>query len=496
MKKIIKDILDENKMNYIGKPGFPDIGYRKDENEYSDAVKEIEKAWYYYDTTLYTFENDNNITKLGTGNPLNYKPFPYAIRYLKRKLHNNLYEYPPVLGDEKSRKIIASYLKKIGYPQNIDDNNIIVTCSTTHGFYLILKSIFREYDTIIMTAPNYGLFAFMPERLNINVEVIKLDEEDNYLINSKKLDELIKHINNKLSKKYKNLNYTPRVKAFLNINPHNPLGTVMSKKNISILNNLSKVCKNNNIFIIDDLIYRDLCYDRNNMAMPMGTIPEFFDNTISLYGLSKSYGMANTRSGFIVANKDIIRILRNNLFYVMDSSSYIQSNLLAGTYNNYKIRNISYNRYFNKIIKKYIYNRDLVIAMIDGIDSINYSKYQKIIKKRILKISKEKHILDGIPYATVKLIPESGYFMLIDFTNISKYCNIKTEKELLKYLYLKCNVKFLVGQSFSWPNKNEIIIRISYSLNEKDLIIAFSKINLAIKEITNYETNRNNCQSQ
>ena len=134
--------------------------------------------------------------------------------------------------------------------------------------------------------------------------------------------------------------------------------------------------------------------------------------------------------------------------------------------------------------------------MIDGIDSINCSKYQKIIKKRILKISKEKHILDGIPYATVKLIPESGYFMLIDFTNISKYCNIKTEKELLKYLYLKCNVKFLVGQSFSWPNKNEIIIRISYSLNEKDLIMSFFKINLAIKEITNYETNRNNCQSQ
>ena len=494
MKKIIKSILDEKKVKYIGKPGFPDIGYRDDGTDYSPAVKEIEKAWYYYDTTLYTWNNDyGEVIKLNTGNPLDYKSFPYAISYLKKKLNNKLYKYPSVLGDEKERSLIVDYLKKNNYPKNIDSENIIITCSTTYGFYLILKSIFREYDVVIMTAPNYGLFAFMPERLNINVEVIELSEKDNYLINPQKLDKFIKDINVKLAKKYKHLDYVPRVKAFLNINPHNPLGTVMSEKNNDLLIKLANVCKKNNIFVIDDLIYRDLCYDRDNLAKPMATIDNFFDNVISLYGLSKSYGMASTRSGFIVANNDIIRVLRNNLFYIMDSSSYLQSVLLAGTYNNYKLRNICYKYYFKKIIKKYEFNMYLVIALVEGIHSINESKYYCKVLKKIKHF--DNKLLEGIPYVKVKIIPQSGYFMLIDFTKTSMYCNINSEEELLKYLYEKCGIKFLVGKSFSWPNRNEIIVRISYSLSINELLIGFSRINLAIREKLDYETNRGNSKS-
>lgn len=79
--------------------------------------------------------------------------------------------------------------------------------------------------------------------------------------------------------------------------------------------------------------------------------------------------------------------------------------------------------------------------------------------------------------------------MLIDFTEIKKYSKIKTEKELLNYLYQKCGTKFLVGQSFSWPNENEIIIRITYSLENEELVKAFSEINKAVKELIKNETN-------
>ena len=496
MKAIIKEILDENNMQYTGKPGFPDIGHRQDRLAYSPSVKEIEEAWYFYDTTLYTFEQDNkNIIKLGSGNPIDSKPFPYAIKNLRKGLRQKLYEYPSVLGEEKSRNEIIAYLKQNGYPQDLNNENIIVTCSTTEGFYLILKSIFREYDTIIMTAPNYGLFAFMPERLNINVETIPLEETENYLINPKRLDEYIKRINRELKKKYKDLAYVPRVKAFLNINPHNPLGTVMSGKNIKLLKELANICIKNDIFLIDDLIYRDIGYDRNNLAKPMATIDNFFDYTISRYGLSKSYGMANTRSGFVVANSHIIRALRNNLFYIMDSSSLLQSKLLSGTYNNRKLRDISYQIYFNKLIKNYIINRDLVIALVTGIDSIKNSKYYSKIKRIISRYTNDKRIHEGIPYAKIKLVPVSGFFMLIDFTELKKHSNIKTEEALLKYLYLNCGVKFLIGKSFSWPNKDEIIARITYSLKQKELLLAFTSINIKIRELIINETNRSNNKS-
>ena len=484
---IIKSLIVEHPEIEKAKKGFPNIGKRNDKKEFSSAVKKIEEAWYYYDTDLYKLKASKEVIKLGNGNPLKYSAFKPAIKYLKKQLSEPLFEYAAAAGNEKHRDMLAKYLIKEGFPNYLNYNNVIITDSTTAGFYLILKAIFRPYDAIVMTGPNYGLFAFMPERLDVSVEVINLDSKDDYKINPDKLNNKIKEINAKLEKKYHNkLDYIPRVRAFLNINPHNPLGTVLSKKDINLLNRLGKVAIDNNIFIIDDLIYRDLTYDRNNIAKPIGTIKKYFDNSISLFGLSKSYGLAQTRTGFIAANEKVIRLLRDNVFYIMDSASILQSSLLAGTYNDSVSRYKEYNRYFNKLISKYELNCYLCIAMINGINDIKntkyYSKVLKILKKRITdKIQLEK-VLEGIKMAKIVKVPESGFFLLIDFTSLKKCGKIKTEKELLDLLYERCGTKFLIGQSFSWPNKNDIIVRITYSLDINVLIEALSNINLVLRE--------------
>ena len=138
-----------------------------------------------------------------------------------------------------------------------------------------------------------------------------------------------------------------------------------------------------------------------------------------------------------------------------------------------------------------------MVSMIDGINSITIKKYAKKIKRDIHKIVKDKkieYIFEGIPYTHVKIIPQAGYFLLVDFTELSMHSNIKTEEQLLKLLYTKCGSKFLIGQSFSWPNEKEIIARFSFSLSKKEIINILSKINLVIREVVN-ETNRNNSKS-
>ena len=54
--------------------------------------------------------------------------------------------------------------------------------------------------------------------------------------------------------------------------------------------------------------------DENNLAKPMATIPGMFRNTITLLGLSKSYGMASLRAGFLIADEIIIRETINRIF--------------------------------------------------------------------------------------------------------------------------------------------------------------------------------------
>ena len=337
----------------------------------------------------------------------------------------------------------------------------------------------------------------MPERLNISVELIPLKKENNYKLDPIELKNKIEEINNSLKDKYNNLGYTPKVRGFLNINPHNPLGTVLSQKDSKLLNEIGEICKDNNIFIIDDLIYRDLSYDRTNLAKPIGTIHKYFDNTISLFGLSKSYGLAQTRSGFICANEVVIRLLRDNLFYIMDSASILQSSLLSGAYQNTEKRNIVYKEYFYKVIRKYLYNLHLCKALIDGIDSINTTPYYEEVLSDLSRYFTHDElfkIIKGMKGAKTILEPESGFFLLVDFAELKNNGIINTEKELLTYFYEKCGVKFLVGQSFSWPNKDELVARITYSFEPEVLIKALGKMSLTLRGGI-YETDRSNIKS-
>ena len=80
-----------------------------------------------------------------------------------------------------------------------------------------------------------------------------------------------------------------------------------------------------------------------------------FRNTISLFGLSKSYGLASLRAGFIVADEIIIREVINRIFQEMDSAPDIVGRALVGAFNTSKERDIIYKEYFTELRNKYIY---------------------------------------------------------------------------------------------------------------------------------------------
>ncbi|MEG0995081.1 MAG: aminotransferase class I/II-fold pyridoxal phosphate-dependent enzyme, partial [Bacilli bacterium] len=256
---------------------------------------------------------------------------PTLNSMLKCILGKNMYQYPYSEGSDNVRTALLNYIEQEGFlntqPYDYEDidakglsiNNLTLTVSTSHAFELVLDVIARPYDVVIMTGPNYGLFSFKPERINVDVEIIDLEKEDNYLINPDKLNKFIKTINNRLKNKYPSLDYTPKVIAYVNGNPCNPTGKVMGNKQLNILKNLVDVCVSNDVFIIDDLIYRDITYDASNIAIPLATIPGAFKNTISLFGLSKSYGLASLRAGFVVADEVIIREIINRVFQQIDA---------------------------------------------------------------------------------------------------------------------------------------------------------------------------------
>lgn len=484
--------------------GLPEVGGRYDGDSFNPTVQEIADAIEYYGFEV----RDDDITTvpdidLGSGNPTKYPPFPMAIDEMKKSLDSYMYKYPYTEGSDEIRKVLLDYIEKEGFinttPYNysdIDDkglcvHNITFLPSTSIAFNMVVSLISKPGDVVLVTGPNYGLFTIRAERAGAEVEVLPLSKEDCWLVNPEKLANKIDEINESLQKVYnRRKGYIPRVVAFVNANPNNPTGKVMGEKNADLLKEIGEVCLKRGVFIIDDLVYRDLTFDPQNIAKPIATIPGMFRNTISLFGLSKSYGMASLRAGFVVADEVIIRELINRIFQGMDSAPDIVGRALAGAFNVRPERDSIYQDYFSKLRTIYQEKYQLLKTLVEGIDSINNSSLKNRIRSKIenqITDSKLlKQVLKGLPYTKFpdNLEPESGFFAILDFTKVRgmKYNNtiINTERDLLAFFYRTYRTRFLVGQSISWPYPNELVGRVTFAIEDNLIISALSQMNQSL----------------
>lgn len=499
----IDRLLRENPSLGERRFGLPYIGNRLDGEKFNPTVQSIADAIDFYGYEV----RDELITEipdidLGGGNPLNYKPFPLSIEEMKKSLDSdNLYRYPYTEGDDAVRKELLKYIEKEGFindtPYSYSDidekglsiHNITFMPSTSIIFNIIINIISKPGDVVLVPGPNYGLFIIRAERAGAEVEIIPLEKEDNFLANPKKLAAKIDDINESLQKVYnRRKGYVPRVVAYLNANPNNPTGKVMGEKQSELLKEIGEVCLKRGVFVIDDLVYRDITFDGENIAKPIATIPGMFRNTISLFGLSKSYGLASLRAGFIVADEIIIREVINRIFQEMDSSPDIVGRALLGAFNTSKKREIVYKEYFTDLREKYIYKYNLLKALVLGIDSVD-NKFKDKIYNTVKSILKEDTdvVLKGLPYVEFpkNLEIESGFFVILDFTKIKgmKYKGetINTERDLLKFFYKTCRIRFLVGQSISWPYSDELVGRITTALPDEKIITSLKSMHFALK---------------
>ncbi len=89
---------------------------------------------------------------------------------------------------------------------------------------------------------------------------------------------------------------TPRTRAVVTVSPNNPTGAVYPADALRAVNTL---CRERGLFHIHDEAYEYFTYDQAVHFSP-GSITGAAPYTISLYSMSKAYGMASWRVGYMV----------------------------------------------------------------------------------------------------------------------------------------------------------------------------------------------------
>lgn len=167
-------------------------------------------------------------------------------------------------------------------------NRVMVSAGANMAFFNILLSIADIGDEIILFSPYYFNYEMAVNMIGCKAIIVPVGK------NNHPVPELIKKA------------ITKKTKALVTISPNNPTGAVYPEE---LLRQINKICNEKNIYHISDEAYEHFIYDEKKHFSP-GSIRGSEGITISIFTVSKSYGMAGWRIGYCVIPEQLVNSFR------------------------------------------------------------------------------------------------------------------------------------------------------------------------------------------
>jgi aspartate/methionine/tyrosine aminotransferase len=158
-----------------------------------------------------------------------------------------------------------------------DDRQLVVTAGGNMAFFNALLAIADAGDEVILVSPYY--FNHEMAIAMANCTTVTVPADNAYQLDVAAIADAI----------------TSRTRAVVTISPNNPTGAVYPRDDLQEVNEL---CAERGIYHVHDEAYEYFTYGEHNHFSP-GSLPDAGGHTISLFSLSKSYGFASWRIGYM-----------------------------------------------------------------------------------------------------------------------------------------------------------------------------------------------------
>ena len=209
---------------------------------------------------------------------VSYGPPPEALAAIPRFLERpDAHRYGPVEG---LPELVDALAQKLTHENRLplDRSRIVVTAGGNLAFMNAVLAVADPGDEVILQAPFYFNHEMAIVMADCRPVVVPTDAR--YQL---QLDAIERAI-------------TPRTRAIVTISPNNPTGAVYPEADLRAVNAL---CAARGLWHVHDEVYEYFTYGKAAHFSP-GSIPGADAHTISLYSLSKAYGFASWRIGYMV----------------------------------------------------------------------------------------------------------------------------------------------------------------------------------------------------
>ncbi len=207
-----------------------------------------------------------------------------------QKSSNLLYE-PHPKGLLSARNAIKDYYQEKGV--SINPEQLFLTASTSEGYSFLFRLLANAGDSMLIPRPSYPLFQMLAEINDVELQPYNLIYNDGWETDFESIERTISH----------------RTKGIILVNPNNPTGSFIKKKEYQ---RLIHICREHHLVIISDEVFSDYAFDHasssgRDVTCYVSTMikeGDIEDGILSftLNGISKMLGLPQMKLGWIYVN--------------------------------------------------------------------------------------------------------------------------------------------------------------------------------------------------
>jgi aspartate aminotransferase len=236
-------------------------------------------------------ERGEAVINLGIGEPKNKTPIA-AILASGAKLSSGEVKYTPPDGLPSMKKAAIRYTEE-NYDRLVAPENVIITNGAKQSLYNIFYSILNPQDEVIVVAPYWVSYPEMV-KMCMGIPVIVTPEDGTFTPRFEDIERAV----------------TSSTRAIIVNSPNNPSGAIYPPE---LIEKIVEMCEGKGIYMICDDIYHKLTFN-GNIAPPAYsfTKKDIEDSHIIVVnGVAKLYGMTGFRIGWVVAPRQLVRVMTN-----------------------------------------------------------------------------------------------------------------------------------------------------------------------------------------
>ena len=364
-------------------------------------------------TTVGRMAQKYNAINLSQGFP-NFEPDQRLLDLVCKALNGGHNQYAPMAGLPKLREIIAEKITVLHNRVYNPESEITITVGASQAIFTAITAFVDKGDEVIVFKPAYDCYepaievnGGIPIFIQLKGEGFKIDWEDF------------------------RVKITPKTKMVIINTPHNPSGTILSKKDML---ELQKILKGTKILVISDEVYEHIVFDGQEHQSAC-RFDDLASRSFICASFGKTFHVTGWKVGYCAAPVELMHEFRKtHQFNVFCVDHPVQHAL-----------------------SEYLENPDHYLTL-------NHF-YQE----------KRDFFINALKHSRFKILPSQGtYFQLLGYSNITDEADVDFAKRLI----IEHKLASIPISVFNVENKDDRILRFCFAKTEETLAKATEILNL------------------